>query len=220
MTITSLDGYRWLKNDIIRGNFQPDEKLRMSSLTSRYALGVGPLREALSQLVAERLVTVVNQKGYRVASMSEQELLDIFDARANMEAMLVSLAIARGGDEWEADVLAKAHLLSKLEACDASEKMLDEWDQRHQAFHTAIVAGCGSHYLLQMRERLFDLAARYRFIWLRQTVLSIEMLEDKHEQHQTLTKAVLARDTARASELMRQHLLTPIPIIQQAMAGN
>ncbi|MCJ8618515.1 transcriptional regulator, partial [Escherichia coli] len=24
MTITSLDGYRWLKNDIIRGNFQPD----------------------------------------------------------------------------------------------------------------------------------------------------------------------------------------------------
>ena len=124
MTITSLDGYRWLKNDIIRGNFQPDEKLRMSLLTSRYALGVGPLREALSQLVAERLVTVVNQKGYRVASMSEQELLDIFDARANMEAMLVSLAIARGGDEWEADVLAKAHLLSKLEACDASEKCL------------------------------------------------------------------------------------------------
>ena len=36
----------------------------------------------------------------------------------------------------------------------------------------------------------------------------------------SLTAAVLARDTARASELMRQHLLTPIPIIQQAMAGN
>ncbi len=87
--------------------------------------------------------------------MSEQELLDIFDARANMEAMLVSLAIARGGDEWEADVLAKRICSSKLEACDASEKMLDEWDLRHQAFHTAIVAGCGSYYLLQMRERLF-----------------------------------------------------------------
>lgn len=75
---TAIDGYRWLKNDIIRGTYQPDEKLRMSLLTARYALGVGPLREALSQLVAERLVTVVNQKGYRVASMSEAELLDIF----------------------------------------------------------------------------------------------------------------------------------------------
>ncbi len=172
---TAIDGYRWLKNDIIRGVYHPDEKLRMSLLTSRYALGVGPLREALSQLVAERLVTVVNQKGYRVAPMSEQELLDIFDARANMEAMLVRLAIERGGDEWEAELLARAHLLNKLESCEASEHLLDEWDQRHQAFHTAIVAGCGSQYLLQMRERLFDLAARYRFIWLRTTVLSVEI---------------------------------------------
>ncbi|SUX71609.1 DNA-binding transcriptional regulator CsiR [Citrobacter freundii] len=131
---TAIDGYRWLKNDIIRGVYQPDEKLRMSLLTSRYELGVGPLREALSQLVAERLVTVVNQKGYRVAPMSEQELLDIFDARANMEAMLVALAIERGDDAWEAEILARAHMLGKLEAIDASEQMLDEWDQRHQAF--------------------------------------------------------------------------------------
>ena len=116
---TAIDGYRWLKNDIIRGVYQPDEKLRMSLLTSRYDLGVGPLREALSQLVAERLVTVVNQKGYRVAPMSEQELLDIFDARANMEAMLVALAIERGDDAWEAEILARAHMLSKLEAIDA-----------------------------------------------------------------------------------------------------
>ncbi|ELX0421740.1 DNA-binding transcriptional regulator CsiR [Salmonella enterica] len=217
---TAIDGYRWLKNDIIRGTYQPDEKLRMSLLTSRYALGVGPLREALSQLVAERLVTVVNQKGYRVASMSEAELLDIFDARANMEAMLVRLAIERGDDAWEAEILARAHMLSKLEASDASEHMLDKWDQRHQAFHSAIVAGCGSHYLLQMRERLFDLAARYRFIWLRETVLSVEMLEDKHIQHHMLTDAILAREAARASELMRQHLLTPIPIIRQAMTGK
>ncbi|EBE4113061.1 DNA-binding transcriptional regulator CsiR [Salmonella enterica] len=207
---TAIDGYRWLKNDIIRGTYQPDEKLRMSLLTARYALGVGPLREALSQLVAERLVTVVNQKGYRVASMSEAELLDIFDARANMEAMLVRLAIERGDDAWEAEILARAHMLSKLEASDASEHMLDEWDQRHQAFHS----------VLQMRERLFDLAARYRFIWLRETVLSVEMLEDKHIQHHTLTEAILAREAARASELMRQHLLTPIPIIRQAMAGK
>lgn len=31
---TAIDGYRWLKNDIIRGTYQPDEKLRMSLLTS------------------------------------------------------------------------------------------------------------------------------------------------------------------------------------------
>ncbi len=140
----------------------------MSLLTSRYALGVGPLREALSQLVAGTTGHGGESKGYRVASMSEQGLLRYFRRPRQYGTMLVSLAIARGGDEWEADVLAKAHLLSKRGLL-TPVKMLDEWDLRHQAFHTAIVAGCGSYYLLQMRERLFDLAARYRFIWLRRT---------------------------------------------------
>ncbi len=62
---------------------------------------------------------------------------------------------------------ARAHMLSKLEASDASEHMLDEWDQRHCAFHSAIVAGgsttpsrCANAYLT---------AARYTalFGWLR-----------------------------------------------------
>ncbi|HCI4234081.1 TPA: FCD domain-containing protein, partial [Klebsiella quasipneumoniae subsp. similipneumoniae] len=39
-------------------------------------------------------------------------------------------------------------------------------------------------------------------------------------QHQTLVDAILARDAEQASALMREHLLTPIPIIQQAMAGK
>ncbi len=44
-----------------------------------------------------------------------------------------------------------------------------------------------------------------------------EMLEDKHVKHLTLTsKAILAREAARASgRVMRQHLLTPIPIIRR-----
>lgn len=45
--------------------------------------------------------------------------------------MLVSLAIVRGGDEWEVDVFVKAYLLSKFEVCDVSEKMFDEWDLRY-----------------------------------------------------------------------------------------
>ena len=51
-------GYPALKRDILRGVFAPGEKLLMSALKARYGLGVGPLREALSQLVAEHLVAL------------------------------------------------------------------------------------------------------------------------------------------------------------------
>ena len=122
---SAVSGYERLKLDIIRGVFKPGEKLLMSGLKQRYDLGVGPLREALSQLVAEHLVVAISQKGYRVASMSVKEMQDIYDARANLEAMIVALAIERGDDLWEANILANAHTLSKVMDVTTREKVLD-----------------------------------------------------------------------------------------------
>ncbi|MNB85708.1 HTH-type transcriptional repressor CsiR [compost metagenome] len=214
---SAFSGYERLKLDIIRGVFKPGEKLLMSGLKARYDLGVGPLREALSQLVAEHLVVVISQKGYRVASMSLQEMQDIYDARANLEAMIVGLAIERGDDLWEANILANSHTLSKVMGATTRENVLDVWDERHKAFHSAIAAGCGSKHLLQARTYLFDQAERYRHLWLTQTVFSDEALELNRNEHAALVEAILARDTARATTLMRTHLMSPVPIIVEVM---
>lgn len=213
----AIRGHELLKRDIIRGVFKPDEKLLMSGLKQRYGLGVGPLREALSQLVAERLVVAISQRGYRVAPMSLGELFDIYDARANLEAMLLGLAIERGDDAWEADILARAHTLTKVVEVRNAEEQLSIWDTRHKAFHTAIVAGCGSPQLLQVRAYLFDQAERYRHLWLQHTVFSEQALEAKRREHATLVEAILARDSAKACRLMREHLMGPVPIITELM---
>lgn len=214
---SAFSGYERLKRDIIRGVFKPGEKLLMSGLKERYGLGVGPLREALSQLVAEHLVVVISQKGYRVASMSLQEMQDIYDARANLEAMIVGLAIERGNDAWEAQILAQSHTLSKVMDVKTREQVLDVWDERHKAFHSAIAAGCGSKHLLQARTYLFDQAERYRHLWLTQTVFSEEALALKRKEHAALVEAILARDAVRAIAMMRTHLITPVPIIVDVM---
>lgn len=216
----AIRGHELLKRDIIRGLFKPGEKLLMSGLKQRYGLGVGPLREALSQLVAERLVVAISQRGYRVAPMSLGELFDIYDARANLEAMLLSLAIERGDDAWEADILARAHTLTKVVEVRNAEEQLSVWDARHKAFHTAIVAGCGSPQLLQVRTYLFDQAERYRHLWLQHTVFSEQALEAKRHEHAALVEAILARDSDRACRLMREHLMGPVPIITELMKSR
>lgn len=212
-----ISAYAWLKQDIIRGVYQPGEKLLMSRLKERYALGISPLREALSQLVSEHLVVAISQRGYRVAPMSVEELDDIYDARAQLESMLVRLAIERGDDAWEAEVLAKAHTLAKVAEVHGPDEMLDVWDRRHQAFHSALVAGCGSRQLLMARESLFDQAARYRHLWLCQTVFSDRALAAKRQEHADLVEAILARDAQKASELTLEHMMTPVPIITDLM---
>lgn len=213
----AISAYHNLKRDITRGLFRPGEKLLMSRLKERYDLGVGPLREALSQLVAERLVVAISQRGYRVAPMSLAELHDLYDARSQLEAMLLTLAIERGDDVWEAGILANAHTLSRVMEVNGPDEVLDVWDSRHKAFHTAMVAGCNSPHLLQMRESLFDQVERYRHLWLRATVFSETALENKRQEHAALVDIVLARDAAKAATMMREHLMTPVPIITATM---
>ncbi|BDH47144.1 transcriptional regulator [Salmonella enterica subsp. enterica serovar Choleraesuis] len=208
------DAYTRLKNDILRGIFPPGSRLLMSALKERYDTGVGPLREVLSQLVAERLVVAINQKGYRVASMSLAELTDVYDARARLEALIVRLALLRGDEQWEAEVVAKAYTLSRVDELHSQQEMLDVWDARHKAFHSAIAAGCGSQSLLQARTFLADQAERYRQIWLQRTVFSPAALEEKREEHQLLMDMVLTRDIDKAEVYIYQHLMTPVPVIR------
>lgn len=212
-----VSAYQWLKRDIIRGVFTPGEKLLMSGLKARYGLGIGPLREALSQLVAESLVIAISQRGYRVAPMSLSELADLYDARAQLEGLILELAIQRGGDDWEAEILAKAHTLAKVTEVNSSEELLDVWDTRHKAFHTAIAAGCNSPQLLKVREGLFDQVERYRHLWLRETVFSAEALERKRREHAALVEVILSREGRLAAQMMREHLMTPVPVITEVM---
>ncbi|MCL7929733.1 DNA-binding transcriptional regulator CsiR [Halomonas llamarensis] len=209
--------YKQLKNDIIKGAFRPDEKLRMSALKERYDLGIGPLREALSQLVAEHLVVAISQRGYRVAPMSLAELHDIYDARAQLEAMMLGLAIERGGDAWEADILAKSYQLSKVSEANTPDSLLEIWDARHSAFHTALVRGCRSPQLMKVRDGLFDKVQRYRHFWLKETVFSEQALDKKRQEHDALVEVTLAHRKEDAERMMRDHLMTPVPIITSVM---
>lgn len=218
-TSQAHQAYQLLKQDIINGLHRPGDKLLMSALKEHYEIGAGPMREALSQLVSERLVTAISQRGFRVAEMSLEELQDIYDARAHMEALIVKLAIERGDDQWEAEIIGKAHTLARVDEVSTPEEMLTLWDARHKAFHTAIAAGCGSPKLLEVRASLLDQAERYRQLWLKQTVFSQSALEEKRQEHQQLVDALLARDAQQASSLMYDHLMTPVPVITALLAA-
>ncbi|WP_417534553.1 DNA-binding transcriptional regulator CsiR [Marinobacterium stanieri] len=216
--------YLQLKRDITSGAFKPDDKLLMSHLRDRYEIGTGPMREALSRLVAEHLVTAASQRGFRVAAMSTEELHDIYFARASLEAMIAELAVQKGDDSWEASVIASAHTLSRVEEVENAEQMLSLWDSRHKAFHNAIASGCGSNKLMELRTTMLDQAERYRQLWLKHTVFSPEALADKRNEHKMLIETLLSRDTKKVRTLVFEHMMNPIPIIEdilqeQGLAG-
>lgn len=205
-----------LTGDILEGVYLPGEKLHIKTLKERYEVGTSPLREALSQLITKDLVVSENQKGFYVSDISIDDLEDIYQARAKIEALCVEMAIEKGDDYWEANCLGAMYRLNK----SSSEANVDlkEWQKRHSAFHSDLVAGCASPRLLQIRQSLFEKSTRYRNLWLKENVSNADTLGVNQQEHTALLNLVIERDVKGATELIETHILTPVAIIKKALS--
>ena len=93
--------YWLLRRDILNTRLRPGASLRLSMLRDTYGVGWTPLREALSRLEAEKLVTAVSNRGFAVAPVSRAELEDLTRARMIVELPLSMESIEKGGPDWE-----------------------------------------------------------------------------------------------------------------------
>jgi GntR family carbon starvation induced transcriptional regulator len=202
-TVTTLVVER-LRADILGVQFQPGEKLRFRELRARYGVGISPLREALTRLAADGFVVLEDQRGFRVAPVSRADLEDVTALRQQFETLALRQAIANGDEEWEVRVMAAFHRLSKLpEHMPGDQRIMNEqWAQRHEEFHHALVSACGSPRLLQFRKTLFDQSERYRRL---SKVYGAEP-RDVLGEHRAITEAALVRDADLACALLAEHL--------------
>ena len=192
--------YNRLRSDIIAGKLAPGAKLRIEELRDDYRIGASPLREALNRLAGEGFVTVEEQRGFKVAPVSPDDLKDLSRMRTMLECEALRESISNGDDEWEANLLAAHHRLQKAER--SFGKNLDEWEQRNEEFHEALVAACTSSWLLRLRHVLYEQHKRYRFI----AILSHQQDRDVHREHREILEAALARDVKAAIEATERHI--------------
>src|SRR3984893_18960689 len=106
--------YEQLRREIIQGALLPGEKLRIEALRTRYNVGGTPLREAMNRLSTEGLVAQSEQRGFRVTPVSADDLLELTRTRCWVNEVALRESIARGGRDWEEQVLLALHRLSRV----------------------------------------------------------------------------------------------------------
>ena len=207
---------RRIRADIVQGELRPGDRLGMRALQDRYSAGISPLREALSRLAALSLVTAEGQRGFRVAQVSEDDLLDLVKTMVWAECTALRAAIARGDREWEAGIIAAAHRLDIDERAAPRQDYDEEWERHHRAFHRALVAACDAPRLLGFRELLFEGMERYR----RLSMIYGTGDRDADGEHRALLRNVLDRDAEAACRSQRDHLLETTRIVLRARLGS
>jgi DNA-binding GntR family transcriptional regulator len=197
--------YHRLRADIVMGRLEPAQPLRFDALKSQYGLGVSPLREALSRLVEDKLVTAVGQRGFRVAPMSLEEMREVTRLRQVLEVDALRASIANGDARWESQVRSTFQSLATAQVPRAANSFAENWERRHRAFHDALIGACRSAWLLKFAAMLTDQLERYRYLRLIRTPPKV-FARDLDAEHRELLEAALARDADRAAELLVVHL--------------
>ena len=127
-----------MREDILGCTLAPGTKLRFEALRTRYDVSFSTLREALARLVAESLVVAHGQRGFAVAPVSLDDLRDLTQARVLLECEVLRLAMERGNDDWEANILASYHRMERSQDRLGQHYYLDaKWSTLHGAFHLA-----------------------------------------------------------------------------------
>jgi GntR family transcriptional regulator, carbon starvation induced regulator len=190
-----------LRAAISNGELAPGSKLRLDELRVMFGVSLSPLREALSRLSAEGFVVMEDQRGYRVAPISEENLDEVTKLRALVETFALRESIANGDDRWECEVVASLYRLNKLEKVeDPADKRA--WEAAHRDLHVRLISACRMPLLLAFSATLHDLNDRYRRLFLAARPFD----KTVRREHTEICNAALDRDADVACKIMREHI--------------
>ncbi len=204
--------YDQLRADLLAGGIEPGAKLAIEALAEHYAASATPLREALNRLVSDGLVERREQRGFVVAPISAADLAEITRTRCWLEEIALRESIAAHTTDWEEALVLAHHRLARTPRSLSESRFEDnpEWEPRHREFHRALIAGCGSRWLLGFCEQLADQYQRYR----RLSAPRAFHKRGVKSEHQQLMQAAIEGRADEAVALLRAHVQRTEKIIR------
>jgi len=185
-----------IRQRILSGDLAPGEVLRQEALADELGVSRVPIREAITRLTGEGLLTNVPHKGAYVAELSVDEVKETFDIRLRLEPWIFAEAIPRISD---AEISKAERLVKEMDKADSGV-----WGQLNWRFHETLYLPAQREITLQMLRVLHDRSDRY----FRFQVVQVPIREQSHEEHMGLVEACKKRDAKLGAKLLEQHVKT------------
>lgn len=195
--------YQALKQIILKGDLPSGERVVETKLAKQLQVSRTPIREAIGQLKREKLIVSKSNGGFRVATLSIQDAIQLYDCRIALEQLSIGDACekitSKQLKQLEKYVL-RAEKLLESEADKSDSLKLLEVDYQ---FHHLIAESSGNQWLLTLLEQVFD---QMRLLRVYTTKHNPEVLEIRLE-HRKIYQAIIQKDPDLARTTIREHLV-------------
>ena len=206
---SSERAYRAIRRLLVEFQLKPEERINEQQLAATLSLSRTPVRAALNRLASEGFCSLIPNRGFYVRRVDSSELLNLFEARAELETSAFRLACRRAGDTAIADLENfRQRALRRYERREHDEIL--ELDEQ---FHLRLARLSGNPELERL---LAALNGRIRFV----RRIQIER-GPRHDGivrfHAQIVAALKRRAAARGCALLRQHISLTVESIQTVL---
>ncbi len=187
-----------LRDMIVENELNAGERIDEKALCDLFEISRTPLREALKVLAAEGLVELLPNRGARVAALTEQDIVELFEVVAGIERMAAEFAVERAIDA-ELVELRRAH--DRMVRFHETRRRSDYFRLNHR-IHNMVIELSGNALLVETHAQLMAKIRRARFT----AILSQERWDQSMREHEDLMRALEARDS-EAGRILQDHVL-------------
>jgi len=187
---------------IMLGALQPGDRLIELKIAADFSTSQAPVREALRDLEALGVVETLPNKGSRVRTISDDELRQLYDVRAQLEAYATQLVTEKG-------VQLKSKLNDAVKAMKRAARKSDSisFADHNSRFHRIIVENSGNSVLLELWETL-NVQSRT----MTNVTRSRRNLVLLAESHLPIIDSIASGKSDVASIIARAHVLDNRPV--------
>jgi DNA-binding GntR family transcriptional regulator len=188
-----------LRDQIIRGEIPEGSQLRQNVIADQYRVSRIPVREALRQLDAEGLITIVPNRGAIVPELSPDDIGELFAIRALLEPEVLKASIPNLTTAQFAEAEA---MLLKFEDDLQREDHIGNWGRLNWQFHSILYSGAKQPHFMSIIRNVNHNGERYTRLQLYLT----HGIQRANEEHHRLLQLCRERNVTAACDLLRQHI--------------
>jgi DNA-binding GntR family transcriptional regulator len=194
----------YILENIIKGVYQPGQKISPKDIASRLNVSSSPVRDAMEQLERDGWIERFPQSGTYLKQISLRNIEEIYELRNMLETGAVELAIQRITTQQLAELKDVVDELNRA----AQSNLVDAYEKADTDFHQKLVAATANESVINV----FDLVLRKTrcyFIALKATkhdLRTITNLEQTPVSHTQLYQAIVDKNTALAKTIIRNHI--------------